>query len=69
MSINELMRRLPMNCARCGAIVPPGGSIEACGCWEQCSCGWTAEKGKPCNNPNTTRCSTKARHKQYKVNP
>lgn len=45
-----------VRCTLCGA------GYGACDCWTQCSCGWTAEKGKPCNNPNTSRCSTKVAH-------
>jgi hypothetical protein len=31
----------------------------SCDCWERCTCGWTTERGTPCRNPNTTKCSTK----------
>jgi hypothetical protein len=33
-----------------------------CACYVQCSCGWIADRGKPCNNPETTRCSTKLKY-------
>ena len=39
-----------------------GSKAGTCDCWEQCSCGWTAERGKPCRNPKTTQCSTKIKH-------
>lgn len=42
-----------MCCLNCGA------KMGQCDCWERCSCGWFAEKGKPCRNPETTKCSTK----------
>jgi len=45
-----------MRCVKCDA---PMGT---CDCWTRCSCGWFAEKGKPCRNPKTTRCSTKMRY-------
>lgn len=45
-----------LRCTKCGASMECG-----CDCWEVCSCGWSAEKGRPCNNPQTVRCSTKAR--------
>lgn len=44
-----------MRCTKCG-------KSDACGCWEQCSCGWTAEAGRPCCNPDTTMCSTKVKY-------
>jgi len=34
-----------VHCVKCGA------KMEECDCWEKCSCGWTKEKGKFCNNP------------------
>lgn len=46
-------------CAKCG-------SKTGCSCWERCSCGWYAEKGKACTNPNTTRCSTKLKYERRK---
>jgi hypothetical protein len=38
------------------------GSSAGCDCWEKCSCGWTAEKGQMCRNPDTIRCSTKLKY-------
>jgi len=46
-----------VRCGRCGM---PG--VGTCYCWTRCSCGWWAEKGRPCRNPGTTRCSTKLRY-------
>jgi hypothetical protein len=45
-----------VRCVKCGA------AYGACDCWERCSCGWTAEKGKSCGNPETTHCSTKLKY-------
>ena len=50
-----------VRCVKCGA---PG--VGTCACWERCSCGWSAEAGKPCRNPTTTRCSTKLKYKTAK---
>jgi len=36
--------------------------IGNCGCYERCSCGWWADAGKPCHNPDTTKCSTKLKY-------
>lgn len=49
-----------VRCCKCGA------GYGCCDCWEKCSCGWLAEKGKPCRNPKTTRCSTKVKYGQTK---
>jgi len=46
-------------CTKCGA--KPG----QCDCWEKCSCGWFAEKGKPCRNPETRKCSTKVKYGKW----
>ncbi len=54
--IDRLLDTVKFGCLICGA---PMGK---CDCWEACSCGWTARKGKPCGNPNTTRCSTKVKY-------
>lgn len=54
--IDHLFARANLRCTKCAAPASQG-----CGCWEECSCGWSAEKGHPCHNPKTTRCSTKAR--------
>lgn len=47
-----------LKCTKCGQ---PGNF----GCWVRCSCGWSAEAGRPCGNPETTRCSTKVRFGFY----
>lgn len=46
-----------VRCSKCGT---PG--VLNCLCYVECSCGWYAERGKPCRNPETTRCSTKLRY-------
>ena len=46
-----------MACMKCGTK-----GIGNCPCNVQCSCGWWAERGKPCGNPATARCSTKVRY-------
>lgn len=56
----ERMIDATMRCLKCGT---PG--IGTCSCWERCSCGWTAEAGKPCGNQVTRRCSTKLRYGKY----
>lgn len=38
-----------MRCVRCGA------AYKACGCWVECSCGWSYEKGGECRNPYHAR--------------
>jgi hypothetical protein len=43
-----------MRCGKCGA--------SKCDCYKECSCGWYAERGKPCNNPETEYCSSKVYH-------
>lgn len=45
-----------MRCVKCNA---PMGH---CDCWERCSCGWSTERGQPCGNPATSRCSTKLKY-------
>lgn len=45
-----------MRCVKCNA---PMGH---CACWEKCSCGWSTERGQPCGNPATSRCSTKLKY-------
>lgn len=49
-----------MVCAKCGTK----GFLK-CDCFEQCSCGWITDAGKPCDNPETTRCSTKVKYGTY----
>jgi hypothetical protein len=49
-----------VKCLKCGAA-----GIGTCDCWEECSCGWYADKEKPCGNPNTSRCSTKVKYGKY----
>ena len=58
--IDLLIDRSGLRCTKCGATKEAG-----CDCWEQCSCGWTAEKGMPCGNPNTARCSTKVKYGKH----
>jgi hypothetical protein len=48
---------------RCTVCNLPAGT---CDCWAECSCGWSHLKGRPCNNPMTTRCSSKLRFKREK---
>lgn len=59
MSLGEMIKR-SVECVKCVAK-----GIGNCDCWERCSCGWFAEKGKPCRNPNTARCTTKLKYGQY----
>jgi hypothetical protein len=49
-----------VQCLKCGK---PG--YLTCDCWEKCTCGWVAEKGKPCNNPATRSCSTRVLYGKY----
>ena len=60
-AIAELIRRTPMTCTKCGHV----GAVASCDCWEKCSCGWWAERGEPCRNPDTARCSTKVKYGKY----
>ena len=46
-----------VSCGKCGT-----SGVGNCDCYEHCSCGYWAEKGKPCRNPTTTRCSTKVKY-------
>lgn len=55
MSLDRLVDQA-VRCVKCGA------GIGKCDCWVWCTCGWRAERGKPCNNPATTHCSTKMKH-------
>lgn len=48
-----------VHCVKCGTQ-----GEGNCDCWEHCSCGWWADKGQPCRNPDTTRCSTKIKYGQ-----
>lgn len=43
-----------VRCGKCGTK-----GMWNCDCYKPCSCGWIAERGKPCGNPETTRCSSK----------
>lgn len=52
----EILIDAAMTCCKCGA------KMGRCDCYEKCSCGWWADKGKPCNNPETTLCSTKIKY-------
>lgn len=58
--LDRLIDQCNLRCTKCGAPKAIG-----CYCWEECSCGWTAEKGKPCRNPNTAHCSTKVKYGKY----
>jgi hypothetical protein len=49
--IQRLLDRVEWHCAICGEVT--------CDCWQKCSCGWSHEKGQPCNNPKTSMCSSK----------
>lgn len=51
-----IIDKIPLRDLRCTKCNAPAGT---CDCWVVCSCGWSAEKHKPCGNPATTRCSTK----------
>ena len=42
-----------VTCLKCGA------KMGQCDCQSRCSCGWWHDKGKPCRNPETLRCSSK----------
>lgn len=57
--INRLIDAADLRCTKCDA------PKNTCDCWEWCSCGWYAEKGKPCRNPETRRCSTKVKYGAY----
>lgn len=56
----DSMVNASVSCTKCGKK-----GFMTCDCWEQCSCGRIADKGKPCNNPETGRCSTKVRYGKY----
>ena len=58
------LNMLPDSIFKCGLC---GAAMGKCNCWEKCSCGWTARRGQPCNNPNTTKCSTKVKYKRATV--
>lgn len=49
-----------VRCLKCGAK-----GVGTCDCNERCSCGWIADKGQPCRNPATARCSTKVKYGKY----
>lgn len=59
-AIDALFNKANLRCTKCGVAAAAG-----CDCWERCSCGWSAEKGKPCRNPDTTRCSSKVKYGTY----
>jgi len=42
----ESMIDAAVTCGKCGTR-----GIGNCDCYRKCSCGWFAEKGKPCTNP------------------
>ena len=56
----ETMINASVRCLRCGTL-----GFMKCDCHEKCSCGWIAERGKPCRNPETRACSTKVRYGKY----
>ena len=58
-ALERMIDKANLRCTKCDA------KAGTCNCWEPCSCGWTAERGKPCHNPNTARCSTKVKHGKY----
>lgn len=39
--------------------IPGESSPFAC---ERCSCGWYTDRGQPCGNPESTRCTTKIKY-------
>jgi hypothetical protein len=41
--IEKLIDEASLRCTICGGA--------RCACWEPCSCGWSRERGKPCDNP------------------
>lgn len=49
-----------VRCTKCGAK-----GLFTCDCWERCSCGWSAERGKICGNPQTKSCSTRCKYGKY----
>lgn len=49
-----------VTCSKCGAK-----GFMNCDCWEKCSCDYIAERGKPCTNPETARCTTKVMYGRY----
>ena len=51
--------QVEFKCCKCHKI------MKDCQCHENCSCGWIAEKGKPCRNPNTKSCTTKVKYGKY----
>lgn len=57
--IEIMFSKAKMRCAVCDTL-----STDGCLCWEKCSCGWSAMRGFQCNNPDTTRCSTKIKYKR-----
>lgn len=56
----EAMIDASESCSKCGTK-----GMFKCDCYEKCSCGWIAESGKPCRNPETARCSTKVKYGKY----
>lgn len=57
-SIDAFFGKAKLKCTICEA------DEGECDCWEKCSCGWMAEKGMPCENPDTKNCSTKLKYKE-----
>jgi hypothetical protein len=61
--IEAMIRKADLQCTVCKTPASKG-----CSCWERCSCGWSALRGFRCGNPNTKRCSTKAKYKRQCTN-
>ena len=56
----EQMIDASVSCSKCGTK-----GFMKCDCYEKCSCGWIADKRKPCRNPETQRCSSKVNYGTY----
>lgn len=54
--IDALLDTVEWRCSICRA------KAGTCDCWEKCSCGYLAQKGQPCSNPETARCSSKIQY-------
>lgn len=57
--IDYLLSKVEFKCGKCGA------KMGSCDCWERCSCGWQAEKGRMCGNPETKSCTSRVKHGKY----
>lgn len=56
----EQMINASVSCGKCGTK-----GFMVCDCYAKCSCGYLHEKGKPCANPETRRCSSKVQFGKY----